>query len=98
LLLWEIAMPLVEAEREFDRTVAYIQATIADLKAAVRIEARPFLAEQYVTQVRRVPLGVTLCLGPFNYPLSETFRLLILALLMGNTVLFKPSRHGTLVF
>ena len=98
LLLWEIAMPLVEAAREFDRTVAYIQATIAELKAAERIEARPFLAEQYVAQIRRVPMGVTLCMGPFNYPFSETFRLLIPALLMGNTVLFKPSRHGTLVF
>ncbi|MDF7813967.1 aldehyde dehydrogenase family protein [Hymenobacter sp. YC55] len=98
LLLWEIAMPLAEAEREFDRTVDYIQATIAELKAAERIEARPFLAEQHVAQVRRVPLGVTLCMGPFNHPLSETFRLLIPALLMGNTVLFKPSQHGTLVF
>ena len=98
LLLWEIAMPLAEAEREVDRTVAYIQATVAELKAAERIEARPFLVEQHVAQVRRVPLGVTLCMGPFNYPLSETFRLLIPALLMGNTVLLKPSQHGTLVF
>lgn len=98
LLLWEIAMPLAEAEREVDRTVAYIRATVAELKAAERIEARPFLAEQHVAQVRRVPLGVTLCLGPFNHPLSETFRLLIPALLMGNTALLKPSQHGTLVF
>ncbi len=98
LLLWEIAMPLAEAGREVDRTVAYIQATVAELKAAERLEARPFLAEQHVAQVRRVPLGVTLCMGPFNHPLSETFRLLIPALLMGNTALLKPSQHGTLVF
>jgi hypothetical protein len=26
--------------------------------------------------VRRGPLGVVLCLGPYNYPLNETFALL----------------------
>jgi glyceraldehyde-3-phosphate dehydrogenase (NADP+) len=33
--------------------------------------------------VRRGPLGVVLCLGPYNYPLNETFALLIPALIMG---------------
>jgi glyceraldehyde-3-phosphate dehydrogenase (NADP+) len=36
-------------------------------------------------------------MGPFNYPLNETFCLLIPALLMGNTVLFKTPKHGTLL-
>jgi glyceraldehyde-3-phosphate dehydrogenase (NADP+) len=47
--------------------------------------------------VRRGPLGVVLCLGPYNYPLNETFALLIPALIMGNTVVFKPAKHGVLL-
>ena len=35
--------------------------------------------------------------GPYNYPLNETFCLLIPALIMGNTVIFKPAKHGVLL-
>src|SRR5437868_4535996 len=49
-----------------------------------------------MAQIRRVPLGVTLCMGPFNYPLNETFTTLIPALIMGNTVVVKMSRYGEL--
>ena len=35
-------------------------------------------------------------MGPYNYPLNETFATLIPALLMGNTVVFKPPQYGTL--
>ena len=48
--------------------------------------------------IRRGPLGVVLCLGPYNYPLNETFALIIPALIMGNTVIFKPAKHGVLLF
>ena len=37
-------------------------------------------------------------MGPYNYPLNETFCTLIPALLMGNTVVFKPPQYGTLLF
>jgi len=36
-------------------------------------------------------------MGPFNYPLNETFTTLIPALIMGNTVIFKPPRLGVLL-
>ncbi|MBX7126390.1 MAG: aldehyde dehydrogenase family protein, partial [Cyclobacteriaceae bacterium] len=42
-------------------------------------------------------LGVALCMGPFNYPLNETFSTLIPALIMGNTVVFKPAKYGVLL-
>jgi len=47
--------------------------------------------------IRRGPLGVVLCLGPYNYPLNETFALLIPAIIMGNTAVFKPAKHGVLL-
>ncbi|MGB5236086.1 MAG: aldehyde dehydrogenase family protein, partial [Flavobacteriaceae bacterium] len=47
--------------------------------------------------IRRGPLGVVLCLGPYNYPLNETFTLLIPAIIMGNTAIFKPAKIGVLL-
>lgn len=44
-----------------------------------------------------MPLGVALCMGPYNYPLNETFTTLIPALIMGNTVVFKPAKFGVLL-
>jgi len=48
-----------------------------------------------VGHIRRAPLGTVLCLGPFNYPLNETYTTFIPALIMGNTVVLKvhPSPH-----
>lgn len=43
-------------------------------------------------------MGVVLCMGPFNYPLNETFTTLVPALIMGNTVILKPPKHGALLF
>src|SRR3546814_20337161 len=42
-------------------------------------------------------MGVALCMGPYNYPLNETFTTLIPALIMGNTVVFKPAKFGVLL-
>ena len=51
-----------------------------------------------MAQIRRAPLGVTLCMGPFNYPLNETFTTLIPALIMGNSVVVKVARYGQLLW
>ncbi|MBL8953836.1 MAG: NADP-dependent glyceraldehyde-3-phosphate dehydrogenase [Myxococcaceae bacterium] len=97
LLMWEIGKPLKDAEKEFDRTVDYIVDTIAALKEADRHATR-FMHEQGIMgQVRRVPMGVALCMGPYNYPLNETFSTLFPALLMGNPVVFKPAKFGVLL-
>ena len=97
LIMWEIGKSYADSVKEFDRTVEYIYATIDALKDLDRQSSR-FESEQgIVAQIRRSPLGVVLCMGPFNYPLNETFTTLIPAILMGNTLLFKPPKHGTLL-
>ena len=48
-------------------------------------------------RVRYQPLGVTLVLGPFNFPLHLPGGQIIPALLAGNTVVFKPSEQATAV-
>jgi glyceraldehyde-3-phosphate dehydrogenase (NADP+) len=97
-MMWEIGKTLSDAQKEFDRTVVYIDDTIDALKDLDRVSSRFTITEGILGQIRRAPLGVTLCLGPFNYPLNETFTTLIPALIMGNTVIFKPPRHGVLLF
>lgn len=97
LLMWEIGKSYADSIKEFDRTVEYIHATIDALKDIDRQSSRFEIEQGIVAQIRRSPLGVVLCMGPFNYPLNETFTTLIPALIMGNTLLFKPPKHGTLL-
>ncbi|MFS0827312.1 NADP-dependent glyceraldehyde-3-phosphate dehydrogenase [Pseudomonas phoenicis] len=97
LLMWEIGKHLKDAEKEFDRTCDYITDTIDALKALDRRSSRFELEQGTLGQIRRAPLGVALCMGPYNYPLNETFTTLIPALIMGNTVVFKPAKFGVLL-
>jgi glyceraldehyde-3-phosphate dehydrogenase (NADP+) len=95
--MWEIGKSLKDSEKEFDRTCDYIVDTINELKQSDR-RAATFQNEQGImAQIRRVPLGFVLCMGPYNYPLNETFSTLIPALIMGNTVVFKPAKYGVLL-
>ncbi len=96
-LMWEIGKSLPDSQKEFDRTVEYIIDTIEDYKKLDHDSAKFHKKEGVYAHIRRGPLGVVLCLGPYNYPLNETFALLIPALIMGNTVVFKPAKHGVLL-
>jgi glyceraldehyde-3-phosphate dehydrogenase (NADP+) len=98
LLMWEIGKSRADSEREFDRTVAYVRDTIDAVKELDRTSSRFTVEQGIIAQIRRAPLGVALCMGPFNYPLNETFTTLIPALIMGNTAVFKPPRLGVLLF
>ncbi|KRW61868.1 NADP-dependent glyceraldehyde-3-phosphate dehydrogenase [Pseudomonas sp. TTU2014-080ASC] len=97
LLMWEIGKSLKDSEKEFDRTCDYIVDTIESLKELDRQSSRFQQVQGTIGQIRRVPLGVALCMGPYNYPLNETFTTLIPALIMGNTVVFKPAKFGVLL-
>ena len=97
LLMWEIGKSLPDSEKEFDRTVEYIHDTIEDYKQLDRNSAKFHKHQGVYAHIRRGPLGVVLCLGPYNYPLNETFALLIPAIIMGNTTIFKPAKHGVLL-
>jgi glyceraldehyde-3-phosphate dehydrogenase (NADP+) len=98
LLMWEIAKTRKDAETEFDRTLAYVRDTVEALKELDRESARFVTEEGFVGQIRRSPLGVVLCMGPFNYPLNETFTTLIPALIMGNSAVCKLPKYGTHLF
>lgn len=97
LLMWEIGKNKGDSYKEFDRTVEYIYDTIEDYKQLDRDSAKFSKHDGVYAHIRRGPLGVVLCLGPYNYPLNETFALLIPAIIMGNTTIFKPAKHGVLL-
>jgi glyceraldehyde-3-phosphate dehydrogenase (NADP+) len=97
LLMWEIGKTKTDSEKEFDRTVQYILDTIEALKDLDRSTSKLQKEEGIYAQIRRGPLGVVLCMGPYNYPLNETFSTLIPALIMGNCVVFKPAKFGVLL-
>jgi glyceraldehyde-3-phosphate dehydrogenase (NADP+) len=98
LLMWEIGKSRQDSEKEFDRTVTYLKDTIEAYKELDRASSRFVIQEGIIAQIRRAPLGVALCMGPFNYPLNETFTTLFPALIMGNCVVLKPPKLGVLLF
>ena len=97
LLMWEICKRKKDAVKEFTRTVEYLRETVTEYKNLHREGSHIHNVEGTLAQIRRGPLGVVLCLGPFNYPLNETFCVLLPAILMGNTAVFKPAKYGVLL-
>lgn len=93
-LLWEVGKPWADALVEVDRTVDYIGATVAMLRRVEQEAAAPVAADGYVARIRRSPLGVALCMGPFNYAVNEVYTLVVPALIMGNPVVIKTPRYG----
>ena len=89
--MWE------KTEAEFDRTMQFCEKTIDYIKNSNEFGSgwdssngatRLFLS--------RAAIGVVLCLGPYNYPLNETYATLIPALLMGNVAVLKLPTVGGL--
>lgn len=96
LIMWEICKTKGDSEKEVDRTIKYILDTIVELKHLENKQSILTSDSGISALIKRVPLGVALCVAPFNYPLNETYTTLIPAILMGNTVVLKIPRTGSL--
>lgn len=73
-------------EYQYVRTQSYI-----DLAPEVK-----FVENFAASTVYREPIGVIACITPWNYPLGQIIQKVIPAVLMGNTVIVKPSQHTPL--
>mmetsp|Transcript_48970 Transcript_48970/g.126277 ORF Transcript_48970/g.126277 Transcript_48970/m.126277 type:complete len:544 (+) Transcript_48970:82-1713(+) len=97
-LMWEICKSSADAAAEFDRTMTFVGAVIGALEKSD--EAETFGKWTTVAGVRgkmrRGPVGVTMMLAPFNYPLNEMYAMMIPALLMGNIIVLKLPAIGGL--
>lgn len=96
LLMWEIGKPWKASLKEFDRTIQYVDQTVEALVNLDRESGRVRDEGGVLGIVRRAPHGVVLCMGPFNYPLNETYTTLLPALAMGNTCVVKLPKLGIL--
>jgi glyceraldehyde-3-phosphate dehydrogenase (NADP+) len=97
LMMWEIGKNYKDSCKEFDRTADYILKTIDALKQRVTFANDLVEREGVLGQIKRSPLGVVMCMGPYNYPLNESFTTLVPAMIMGNTIIFKPPKAGVLL-
>ncbi len=99
VLMWEIGKNYKDAAAEFDRTIQFIQKTISYIQSSDEFAPSTWDETHAPTKLyaSRAAIGIILCLGPYNYPLNETYATLIPALLMGNIVLLKVPTVGGLV-
>lgn len=96
VLVWEICKTTKDAEIEFDRTIEFMEATINEYETMLKDHSSVSSINGILSIVRRAAIGIMLCLGPFNYPLNETYATLIPALLMGNVAILKIPKVGGL--
>ncbi|MFX1257393.1 MAG: NADP-dependent glyceraldehyde-3-phosphate dehydrogenase [Promethearchaeota archaeon] len=100
ILMREIGKPLNGALSEIKRTADIFNAT-ADTTSSLSGESimgdalKGFTREK-ISMTYRVPLGVILCIGPFNYPFNLTGSKIAPALLAGNAVVMKPPTYGAI--
>ena len=97
-IMWEVGKVFEEAGNEFDRTLEYTLETIDAALDLDKRERRDTSLQQVVGRVDLLPIGVALCVGPYNYPFYETLTNAIPALLMGNTVIVKAPPQGGLLY
>lgn len=75
-----------QVEYQYTRTRSYI-----DLADQV-----PLVEHMAASTTYREPVGVVGCVTPWNYPLGQVIQKVVPALLMGNTIVLKPSQHTPL--
>ncbi len=100
LIVREVGKLPWEAAGEVNASIAKIDLTIqAQQQRRCELPGDSAVAGDSPIRRRIVyrPLGVTLVLGPFNFPLHLPGGQIIPALLAGNTVVFKPSEQATAV-
>jgi len=98
LLMREIGKTTGDAKSEIIRTADLID-YIADEALSLRGETLdsdnfPGFEKGRTALIERVAHGVVLCIAPFNYPVNLSASKIVPALLMGNSVVFKPPTQG----
>ena len=69
VLMWEICKTADDAAAEFDRTMLFIEATIAALRDSDSIGSWRTI-NGIIARIRRAAIGIMLCLGQILYFLS----------------------------
>lgn len=101
MLSHEIAKPYKSSLEEVDRSVEYIELVVSEMNS-VQGEllggdsSANYKKYQKIGMVEYLPVGVVVCISPFNYPINLSISKIIPGLISGNVVIFKPSSNGLL--
>lgn len=100
LLMWEVGKPRKAALDEVTRSIDYIRNTVEHSRR-IRVADKVVRSGNaggttHWARTHRRPLGVVVCVAPYNYPINEFLTTIIPALLMGNVVIAKTPRFGAL--
>lgn len=98
ILCREISKSYNDSVSEIKRSVEMVRYIVAE---ALRLNGELYEGDGYGAKdklaiVKREPIGVVLCISPYNYPVNLSLSKIIPALIMGNVVLFKPPTQGSL--
>lgn len=100
LLMQENGKTLKSAISEIERTAIIFNATAEAREELLGETLVGDVLEGYsrekISMTYRVPIGVILCIGPFNYPFNLTGSKIAPALLAGNSVIMKPPTEGSI--
>ena len=100
ILMKEIGKPIKSAISEIVRTADIFEGTadFASILGGETIMGDAFegFTREKISISYRVPLGVVLCIGPFNYPFNLTGSKIAPALVAGNAVVMKPPSQGAI--
>lgn len=100
ILVKEIAKNKKSALSEVIRTADYMHYTAEEGKRvtgeSLSSDAFPGFSEKKLSVINRVPVGVILAIGPFNYPINLSASKIAPALVAGNSVVFKPPTQGAI--
>jgi glyceraldehyde-3-phosphate dehydrogenase (NADP+) len=99
-LVLEIGKPISQAKAEVIRTAEIFRYTA---EAGVQLEGETITGDAFsgaskgkISMTYRVPVGVVLCIGPFNYPFNLTGSKIAPALIAGNAIVMKPPTQGAI--
>ena len=99
-LINEIGKSQLEAKDEITRSadmIDYFAAEGLNIRGEeLSGEAFPGYDQTKMAIVEKVPIGVILAISPFNYPVNLSVSKLAPALIMGNSVIFKPPTVGSI--
>ncbi len=93
LIARDTGKPLWDAASEAKNLANKIDITISHSLNLVKEERFPNATPQVDGVIRHKPRGVMAVLGPFNFPAHLPNGHIVPALLMGNTIVYKPSEQ-----
>lgn len=100
IMMMEIAKDRKSCRSEISRTADFVKFTADTAKNlsgdSIPGDSFPGFKNNKISIVKREPLGVVLAISPFNYPINLAASKIAPALMVGNSVVLKPSTQGSL--